>query len=165
MKYMLSAIGVTVLRDGALVGSLDKPQIRADTIVRHDGGREVSSFYKKSMTAGEVRAPRPRARRHHRWARVRVALDRACSEVVGLPALSDAGRTELAHLISGLRPDPGHVELEGRGVTIRTLARLSMRALPILPKTGRRSACFLDMSCLDNINLAMLGRARSRLHA
>src|SRR5260370_36267977 len=38
---------VTVLRDGTLVGSLDKPQIRADTIVRLMVGRDVSSFYKK----------------------------------------------------------------------------------------------------------------------
>jgi ribose transport system ATP-binding protein len=38
---------VTVLRDGQLVGSLDKPEIRADTIVRMMVGRDVSSFYKK----------------------------------------------------------------------------------------------------------------------
>src|ERR1700753_2292140 len=47
--YEVYALGdrVTVLRDGRLVGSLDKPEIRADTIVRMMVGREVSSFYKK----------------------------------------------------------------------------------------------------------------------
>ena len=38
---------VTVLRDGRRVGALDKPEIRADTIVRMMVGRDVSSFYKK----------------------------------------------------------------------------------------------------------------------
>jgi ribose transport system ATP-binding protein len=114
---------VTVLRDGALVGSLDKPQIRADTIVRLMVGREVSSFYKKEHDP-QARLGPP----------VLAAVDitdgrrvKGCSltvhagEVVGLAGLIGAGRTELAHLIIGASPKTsGHVELEGRAVTIRT---------------------------------------------
>ena len=152
---------VTVLRDGALVGSLDKPQIRADTIVRLMVGREVSSFYKKDHDP-QARLGPP----------VLAAVDiadgrrvKGCSltvhagEVVGLAGLIGAGRTELAHLIIGASPKTsGHVELEGRAVTIRTPGEALDMGIAYLTEDRKALGLFLDMSCLDNINLAMLGR-------
>jgi ribose transport system ATP-binding protein len=152
---------VTVLRDGTLVGSLDKPQIRADTIVRLMVGREVSSFYKKDHD--------PRA---SRGSAVLAAVDiadgqrvRGCSvtvhagEVVGLAGLIGAGRTELAHLIIGASPKTsGHVEIEGRAVNIRTPGEALDAGIAYLTEDRKALGLFLDMSCLDNINLAVLGR-------
>jgi len=152
---------VTVLRDGTLVGSLDKSQIRADTIVRMMVGREVSSFYKKDHD--------PRAMQ---GAPVLAAVDiadgrrvKGCSltvragEVVGLAGLVGAGRTELAHLIIGASPmTSGHVELEGRTVTIRTPGEALDAGIAYLTEDRKALGLFLDMSCLDNINLAVIGR-------
>jgi ribose transport system ATP-binding protein len=152
---------VTVLRDGTLVGSLDKPQIRADTIVRLMVGREVSSFYKKDHD--------PRA---SRGGAVLAAVDiadgrrvKGCSvtvhagEVVGLAGLIGAGRTELAHLIIGASPKTsGHVEIEGRAVNIRTPGEALDAGIAYLTEDRKALGLFLDMSCLDNINLAVLGR-------
>jgi len=152
---------VTVLRDGALVGSLDKPQIRADTIVRLMVGREVSSFYKKDHD--------PQARP---GSAVLAAVDigdgrrvRGCSltvyagEVVGLAGLIGAGRTELAHLIIGASPkSSGQVEIDGRAVDIRIPGEALDAGIAYLTEDRRALGLFLDMSCLDNINLAVLGR-------
>jgi ribose transport system ATP-binding protein len=152
---------VTVLRDGTLVGSLDKPQIRADTIVRLMVGREVSSFYKKDHD--------PQA---GRGGAVLAAVDiadgrrvKGCSvtvhagEVVGLAGLIGAGRTELAHLIIGASPKiSGHVEIEGRAVAIRTPGEALDAGIAYLTEDRKALGLFLDMSCLDNINLAVLGR-------
>jgi ribose transport system ATP-binding protein len=152
---------VTVLRDGRLVGSLDKPEIRADTIVRLMVGRDVSSFYKKDHD--------PDAGRGHP---VLAAIDMAdgrrvkgCSltvhagEVVGLAGLIGAGRTELAHLIIGAAPrTSGRVELEGRPVDIRTPGEALDIGVAYLTEDRKALGLFLDMSCLDNINLAVLGR-------
>jgi ribose transport system ATP-binding protein len=152
---------VTVLRDGTLVGSLDKPQIRADTIVRLMVGREVSSFYKKDHDPQAGSGPP-----------VLAAVDMAdgqrvkgCSltvragEVVGLAGLIGAGRTELAHLMIGASPKTsGHVELEGRTVTIRTPGEALDAGIAYLTEDRKALGLFLDMSCLDNINLAVLGR-------
>jgi ribose transport system ATP-binding protein len=152
---------VTVLRDGTLVGSLDKPRIRADTIVRLMVGREVSSFYKKDHD--------PQA---SRGGAVLAAVDiadgrrvRGCSvtvhagEVVGLAGLIGAGRTELAHLIIGASPKTsGHVEIEGRAVNIRTPGEALDAGIAYLTEDRKALGLFLDMSCLDNINLAVLGR-------
>jgi ribose transport system ATP-binding protein len=152
---------VTVLRDGTLVGSLDKPQIRADTIVRLMVGREVSSFYKKDHD--------PQARP---GSAVLAAVDigdgrrvKGCSlmvhagEVVGLAGLIGAGRTELAHLIIGASPkSSGHVEIDGRAVDIRTPGEALDAGIAYLTEDRRALGLFLDMSCLDNINLAVLAR-------
>jgi ribose transport system ATP-binding protein len=152
---------VTVLRDGRLVGSLDKPEIRADTIVRLMVGRDVSSFYKKDHD--------PDAGRGHP---VLAAIDMAdgqrvkgCSltvhagEVVGLAGLIGAGRTELAHLIIGALPKTsGHLELEGQPVEIRTPGEALEAGIAYLTEDRKALGLFLDMSCLDNINLAVLSR-------
>lgn len=155
---------VTVLRDGTLVGSLDKGDIRADTIVRMMVGRDVSSFYKKEHDPrNDLKAPGAPV-----LAAVDIADDRrvkGCSltvhagEVVGLAGLVGAGRTELAHLIIGAAPMvSGHVEIEGRAVSIRTPGEALDAGIAYLTEDRKALGLFLDMSCLDNINLAVLGR-------
>ncbi|WP_316190956.1 sugar ABC transporter ATP-binding protein [Bradyrhizobium sp. SZCCHNS2096] len=152
---------VTVLRDGRLVGSLDKPEIRADTIVRLMVGREVSSFYKKehdpNATAGR---PVLTATDMADGQRVRgCSLTVHAGEVVGLAGLIGAGRTELAHLIIGAAPKiSGHVELDGRPVAIRTPGEALDAGIAYLTEDRKALGLFLDMSCLDNINLAVIGR-------
>lgn len=150
---------VTVLRDGTLVGSLDKPQIRADTIVRLMVGREVSSFYKKDhdpklgpavLAAVDIADGR----------RVKgCSLTVHAGEVVGLAGLVGAGRTELAHLVIGASPrTSGRVELDGRAVSIRTPGEALDAGIAYLTEDRKALGLFLDMSCMDNINLAVLGR-------
>jgi ribose transport system ATP-binding protein len=80
-------------------------------------------------------------------------------EVVGLAGLIGAGRTELAHLIIGAAPmTSGHVEIEGRAVLIRTPGEALDAGIAYLTEDRKALGLFLDMSCLDNINLAVLGR-------
>ena len=152
---------VTVLRDGRLVGSLDKPEIRADSIVRMMVGRDVSSFYKKDHD--------PHAKRDRE---VLSAVDlgdghrvKGCSltvhagEVVGLAGLIGAGRTELAHLIIGATPKTtGHIELDGERVSIETPRDALDAGIAYLTEDRKALGLFLDMSCSDNINLAVIGR-------
>ena len=120
-------------------------------------GREVSSFYKKDHDP-QARVGPP----------VLAAVDiadgqrvKGCSltvhagEVVGLAGLIGAGRTELAHLMIGASPKTsGHVELEGRAVTIRTPGEALDAGIAYLTEDRKALGLFLDMSCLDNINLA-----------
>ncbi len=152
---------VTVLRDGRLVGSLDKPEIRADTIVRLMVGRDVSSFYKKDHDPGAGRGhPVLAAIDMADGQRVkRCSLTVHAGEVVGLAGLIGAGRTELAHLIIGASPKTsGRRELEGQPVEIRNPGEALEAGIAYLTEDRKALGLFLDMSCLDNINLAVLGR-------
>ncbi|MHC2435375.1 sugar ABC transporter ATP-binding protein [Bradyrhizobium sp. USDA 4451] len=152
---------VTVLRDGTLVGSLDKPEIRADTIVRLMVGRDVSSFYKKEHDPRAMHgAPMLAAVDLADGRRVKgCSLTVHAGEVVGLAGLVGAGRTELAHLIIGAAAKTaGHVEIEGRAVDIRNPGEALEAGIAYLTEDRKALGLFLDMSCLDNINLAVLGR-------
>src|ERR1700687_5930333 len=152
---------VTVLRDGTLVGTLDKTQIRADTIVRLMVGRDVSSFYKKDHDPqATLGTPVLAAVDIADGQRVKgCSLTVRAGEVVGLAGLVGAGRTELAHLMIGASPKTsGRVELEGRAVTIRTPGEALDAGIAYLTEDRKALGVVLDMSCLDNIILAVLGR-------
>jgi ribose transport system ATP-binding protein len=152
---------VTVLRDGRLVGSLDKLEIRADTIVRLMVGRDVSSFYKKEHDSEAGRGhPVLVAAELADGRRVKgCSLTVHAGEVVGLAGLIGAGRTELAHLIIGASPKTsGHLEIEGRPINIRTPGEALDAGIAYLTEDRKALGLFLDMSCLDNINLAVLRR-------
>jgi ribose transport system ATP-binding protein len=152
---------VTVLRDGARVASLDKVEIRADTIVRLMVGREVSSFYKKEHD--------PQAQRGESVLSVVDLADGArvkgCSlvlhagEVVGLAGLVGAGRTELAHLIFGAATrTAGTVRIEDTQVDAASPREAIDAGIAYLTEDRKALGLFLDMSCLDNINLGVLAR-------
>jgi ribose transport system ATP-binding protein len=80
-------------------------------------------------------------------------------EVVGLAGLIGAGRTELAHLIIGASSKTsGRLELEGRRVEIRAPGEALDAGIAYLTEDRKALGLFLDMSCMDNINLAVLGR-------
>jgi ribose transport system ATP-binding protein len=80
-------------------------------------------------------------------------------EVVGLAGLIGAGRTELAHLIIGAAPKiSGRVELEGHPIDLRTPGEALEAGIAYLTEDRKALGLFLDMSCQDNINLAVLGR-------
>jgi ribose transport system ATP-binding protein len=155
---------VTVLRDGALVGSLEKARIKAETIIRMMVGRDVSSFYKKEHDPGAERG-RP----------VLSVIDiadgqrvKGCSltvhagEVLGLAGLVGAGRTELAHLIFGAAPmSSGEIRIEDRPATIASPHQALEAGIAYLTEDRKAFGLFLDMSCLHNINLAILARDAS----
>jgi ribose transport system ATP-binding protein len=155
---------VTVLRDGALVASLDRPQIKADTIIRLMVGRDVSSFYKKEHD--------PQAVRGRAVLSIVDVADgqrvKGCSltihagEVVGLAGLVGAGRTELAHLIFGATSmTSGEIRIEDRPVAIGSPHEAIEAGIGYLTEDRKAFGLFLDMSCLYNINLGVLAHDAS----
>src|SRR5690606_25264278 len=119
---------VSVLRDSAYVGTLERANLSAAKLVSMMVGRDLSSFYKK-----EHRAP---AADRHIALSVRDLADgvrvHGCSfdlhkgEVLGLAGLVGSGRTELARLIFGAdKKKAGTVTLEGKQLDISAPDRKS----------------------------------------
>src|SRR5262249_19662614 len=77
----------------------------------------------------------------------------------GLAGLVGAGRTELAHLIYGATPrTAGQVVIDDSPVAIDSPRQAIDAGIAYLTEDRKALGLFLDMSCLDNINLGVMGR-------
>lgn len=151
---------VSVLRDGAYVGTLDPHQIRPEAIVRMMVGRDLSSFYKKEHHGGENGPALLEVNGLTDGGRVKpCSLTLHAGEVLGLAGLVGAGRTELARLIYGAdHATGGAVHLDGRAVHFRSPREAIDAGVVYLTEDRKVQGLFLDMTVKDNVNLAVLGR-------
>lgn len=156
---------VSVLRDSAYVGTLDRADLSASKLVSMMVGRDLSSFYKKehrSPTGEQKTVLSVRdigdGRRVHGC-----SLDVHAGEVLGIAGLVGSGRTELARLIFGADPKTtGSVTLEGRELAIGKPRDAMDAGIAYLTEDRKGLGLFLDMSISENINVAVVGKdARS----
>ena len=153
---------VSVLRDGTYVGTLEKPEISPDRLVKMMVGRDLSGFFTKAHD--EPTTPGPPV------LQVRSLSDTAgrvepCSfdlhegEVLGLAGLVGSGRTELARLIYGADPrSGGEITLDGKRIEARSPKEALDAGIAYLTEDRKAQGLFLDMSVRDNINLGVMDR-------
>ena len=151
---------VSVLRDGGYVGTLDRTDLRPETIVRMMVGRDLSSFYKKEHGGGALGPAVLEVSGLSDGKRVKSgSFVVHAGEVVGLAGLVGAGRTELARLIYGSEPHiAGRITLDGKQVSFRTPSEAIDAGLVYLTEDRKAQGLFLDMTVGDNINLGVIGR-------
>jgi ribose transport system ATP-binding protein len=153
---------VSVLRDGTYVGTLEKEQISADTLVKMMVGRDLSSFYTKEHDPQGSRGPvilevRGLTDGGRRVKPCSFQLHRG--EVLGIAGLVGSGRTELARLIYGAdRKAGGEVLLEGKPLYASGPKDALDAGLAYLTEDRKALGLFLDMSCGDNINIGVIDR-------
>jgi ribose transport system ATP-binding protein len=152
---------VSVLRDSAYVGTLDRSDLSAEKLVSMMVGRDLSSFYKK-----EHRAPQSAAetvlsvhdigdgRRVHGC-----SFDAKAGEVLGIAGLVGSGRTELARLIFGADPKTsGRVLLDGQDTVIGSPRDAMDAGIAYLTEDRKGLGLFLDMTINENINIGVIGK-------
>ena len=147
---------VTVLRDGAYVGELDREQLDPGRIVQMMVGRPLGDFYQhkdraapgkvvlevEELGGGKVKPASFKVR---------------AGEVLGLAGLVGAGRTELARLIFGADPKTsGRVLLEGQPVDVKEPLDAIRLAIGYLPEDRKGQGLFLQLSALSNIAMNTL---------
>ncbi|NPT53785.1 sugar ABC transporter ATP-binding protein [Paraburkholderia elongata] len=151
---------VSVLRDGSYVGTLERAELSADSLVSMMVGRDISGFYKKEHAPYDPGKAVLSVRDIADARRVRgCSLELHAGEVLGIAGLVGAGRTELARLIFGAEPRVrGEVAVDGRTLALRTPRDAIDAGLIYLTEDRKRQGLFLDMSVRDNINVAVCGR-------
>jgi ribose transport system ATP-binding protein len=152
---------VSVLRDGGYVGTLERGDLSAESLVQMMVGRDLSSFYKKEHDAHQSRGQIIlRVRDISDGKRVKnCSFDLHEGEVLGIAGLVGAGRTEFARLIYGADPRlSGTVELDGRPVSIATPQQAVDAGIVYLTEDRKLYGLFLDMSVRENINIGVIGR-------
>lgn len=155
---------VSVLRDGAYVGTLERANLSADALVQMMVGRDITGFYKKAHAPYDPGKVVLSVRNMSDGARVRgCSFDVHAGEVLGIAGLVGAGRTELARLVFGAdRRVAGEVTVEGLPMRLRTPLDALNAGIVYLTEDRKGKGLFLDLSVGDNINVCACSRdARS----
>ncbi len=146
---------VTVLRDGASVGTRAAGELSEAELIRLMVGREMNTLFPPSL--GTMGAPVLELRGVGcRAAGVReVSFTVHAGEVLGLAGLVGAGRTELAGVLFGLTPaDAGEIRLAGGPVVIASPRAAVAHGLAYVPEDRRRHGVVPELPLAQNITLA-----------
>jgi rhamnose transport system ATP-binding protein len=112
---------VTVLRDGAKVGELNRTEATQDRVVSLMVGRELGQMYPHPATPpGETLLSATAIRRAGAFEDVTLSVRRG--EIVALVGLAGYGGFEAARSLAGLPPpDMGEIRMEGKPLKMLTL--------------------------------------------
>ncbi len=148
---------VTVLRDGAYIGTKSMAQLDEPELLRLMVGRDLSAVFPKH----DVKLGEPLLELSGFGCTQRgisdVSFTVRAGEIVGLAGLVGSGRTELAECLFGLTPaDSGAVRIGGQGVMIREPGDAIRHGLAYVPEDRRRHGVVPQMSIRANMTLAQL---------
>jgi monosaccharide-transporting ATPase len=153
---------VTVLRNGALVGTYETAAIARLELIRLMLGRSIADL--DDMTAHKIESSH-----HISLAPLLVAEELGLSnsvdpitlslhagEVVGLAGLLGSGRTEVANLLFGIdKPDAGTMTMDGKPIKDFSPAGSIARGIALCPEDRKVEGVIADLSVRENIVLAM----------
>jgi len=154
----------TVLRDGCVVGEGIRGGVDRRWIVARMSGRDAGVSESRKSWSG-VSSDRPMlevsrvstAMAGHVMADG-LSLRVGAGEILGIYGLLGAGRTEFLEAIAGLRRiDSGEVRLEGKPVSVRSVADALAAGIALVPEDRQRDGLVPDLSIRENISLASLG--------
>jgi ribose transport system ATP-binding protein len=145
---------VIVLRDGKLVGHLDRAAINHDAMVRLMVGRELTAAYAAPAAPRGRVALSVRKLRTESFPFEEINIDFHCGEILGLAGLVGAGRTELAHAIFGIDSNRGgEIRLDGTPVSIDASADAVKAGVFLVPEDRKGTGLLLDFAIAENITL------------
>jgi ribose transport system ATP-binding protein len=155
--------GITVLRNGNLVGTFRAATINRQQLTHSIVGREVEETVRHELPPQAPRETVLRIEDLVREPRVKgVTIDIRRGEILGVAGLVGAGRTELARLIFGAeKPTSGTMVLEGEPFAPKGPYEAIARGVALVPEERRSQGLLLDESLTFNVNLATTKRNRS----
>jgi ABC-type sugar transport system ATPase subunit len=158
MKEILEiADRVTVLRDGATIGTRRAQDTTIEEIITMMVGRELAARPEKPPSEpGEILL----SVKHLRTEKIRdISFELRRGEVLGIAGLVGAGRSELGAALFGLdRIHSGEIRLGGRDMRPKSPREALAAGFGLLPEDRKLEGLMLQMSVLENTTMASLGR-------
>jgi rhamnose transport system ATP-binding protein len=142
---------VTVLRDGHSIATRPLAEVDRPELIRLMVGRDVSAIFpKREVPIGDVVLQAGG-----------IAVRKG--EILGIAGLVGSGRTELAEMLFGIRPDPtSEILLNGQPVRIDSPDDAIRLGIGYVPEDRRRHGVVLEMPIAANACLASLGAVSRR---
>jgi inositol transport system ATP-binding protein len=155
----LSAIAdeISVLRDGRHIATGAARDFTREALIRMMVGRELSGLFPgaplpRSELALSARAL-TRGNEFHD-----VSFDLHAGEILGVAGLIGSGRSALAATLFGLAPaDSGTILIAGRETRIDAPPTAMAHGLALVTEDRKETGCFLGLSVLENLEIAVLG--------
>jgi ribose transport system ATP-binding protein len=156
---------VVVLRDGRVVGTLQRGRITHGTMIPLMIGRDLKSLYlppgaPPGESALEIADVRTTSYPDHA-----VSLTVRRGEILGLAGLVGSGRTELARAVFGIdRLLGGSIRLAGSAVRLDTPKAAIANGIYLVPEDRKRAGLLVDIPVAHNISMPNLeAYARAQL--
>jgi len=155
---------ITVLRDGRVVRTLNRPETTPREVTHLMVGRELAAEqdHAPRVPGAPVLSVRGLSlpwRGHVRQWRLRdIHLSVRRGEVVGIAGLMGAGRTELLECLYGASSEPpqGQIELEGQQVQFEHPEQALAAGIALVTEDRKRFGIFQTMDIREHITLSSL---------
>lgn len=149
---------VTVLRDGAFIGTKDIKASTKDELVAMMVGRAIERYYTRTETAQDEVVLRVEGLGDGATVKD-VSFDLRKGEVLGFAGLIGAGRTECMELLFGLRKkEAGTVTLHGKEVSFTDPSGAIKAGLGLVPEDRKQLGIFPDQGARFNTTISVLSR-------
>ena len=151
---------VTIMRDGAVVGTYPAKELTTDLIIKRMVGRDLTHrFPPRENVPGEVvlkvenfTSANPRSFKD-------VSFELRRGEILGLGGLVGAQRTELVESLFGMRlVKSGKIWINGKETPISNPIQAKARKIALLTEERRTTGIFPVLSVLDNTLIANIAR-------
>ena len=147
---------LSVLRDGRYIGSASPGALTRDEIIRMMVGRELSQIFpsEPARPGAVVLSARdltlePQFRN--------VSFDLHAGEILGIAGLVGSGRSQLAEALFGLTAaSSGQLWIEGCEVKLDSPQAAMSRGMAFVTEDRKETGCFLRLSVLENLEIAVL---------
>ncbi|MCP4405792.1 MAG: ABC transporter ATP-binding protein [bacterium] len=150
---------ITVLRDGQLIGTVNKKDTNIDDLARMMVGRDISFTVKKSTqsASGQIglRVENVFVKNYHQKPLLdNLSFSIKRGEILGIAGVSGNGQEELANVLSGLlKADSGHIYVGETEIGRLNAREIHERGVSFIPSDRQKTGLILDMSVRENLLL------------
>jgi len=147
---------VSVLRDGEYIGTQYVKDTNEDELVSMMVKRAVDNRFPKFSSDPGKNVLEVRGLSHEPLTKD-VSFTLRAGEIVGFAGLVGSGRSELAHLLFGLRkPRSGSILIDGRSIKFRHPGQAIREGIAYVPEDRGTQGLVKEMTIKENVSLSIL---------
>lgn len=151
---------LTVFRDGKYIDTVAASDVTRDDIIRMMVGREITDMFPKiDCEIGETILEVRNLTLEGVFSDVSFALRRG--EILGVAGLVGSGRSNVAEAIFGVTPaSSGQILIDGAEVAVTSPPVAMQHGMAFLTEDRKETGCFLNLDCIENIQVALLSSGK-----
>ena len=154
---------VTVLRDGAYIGTRPIAEVTEGDLVSMMVGRAIDHLFPKTEAAPGATVLEV-ANLGYRDVVKDISFSLRAGEILGIAGLIGSGRTELALTIFGITPaTAGEIRIDGKPVTIKSPDDARRLGIAYVPEDRGLQGLIRPQTIRENVSLAIIDRLAKAL--